>query len=139
MEKYHRYICPYQGLRGKQHFRMHPLPHWSPGRLDQSDALSIHLLGFLRVILTLTTELTRESPTYTQIPPIYMSIPGVERETAFPNAPSPHWSPGRLDQSDALSIHLLGFLRVILTLTTVAELTRESPTYTQIPPIYMSS
>ena len=47
---------------------MHPLPHWSPGRLDQSDALSIHLLGFLRVILTLTTvaELTRESPTYTQ-------------------------------------------------------------------------
>ena len=48
---------------------MHPLPHWSPGRLDQSDALSIHLLGFLRVILTLTTvaELTRESPTYTHI------------------------------------------------------------------------
>ena len=55
---------------------MHPLPHWSPGRLDQSDALSIHLLGFLRVILTLTTvaELTRESPTYTQIFHFFFSL-----------------------------------------------------------------
>ena len=73
---------------------MHPLPHWSPGRLDQSDALSIHLLGFLRVILTLTTvaELTRESPTYTQkfLLERREQVRRKQQKTIAPKVKSPH-------------------------------------------------